>query len=138
MDNIQDRKLGAGIITICIINLIVQGFLMVGYLTVLFMNDLLKEKAPSLGLDPSIYNRTATIIPMILSILVIVSVILIFCKKALGVYGYFISVVLITINSIITAGFSKSIFTSLIFPALMAYFIYKKKSVFGFASKEDI
>lgn len=138
MDNIQDRKLGAGIITICIINLIVQGFLMVGYLTVLFMNDLLKEKAPSLGLDPSIYNRTATIIPMILSILVIVSVILIFCKKALGVYGYFISVVLITINSIITAGFSKSIFTSLIFPALMAYFICKKKSVFGFASKEDI
>lgn len=138
MENIQKKKLGAGIITICIINLIAQGFLMVGYLTILFMNDFLKEQASLQGIDPNMYNRTTVIIPFILTTLVIVSVILIFCKKAIGVYGYFISVILITINSIITAGFSKSIFTSLIFPALMAYFIYKKKSVFGFASKEDI
>lgn len=144
MENIQERKLGAGIITISVLHLI--GFVIGSFSTVssIINNDALVEAASVLGADPSIYAPSKLIISLVLSTLLAISVILILFKKSLGVYGYFTVTVISLINSIISVssiGFSGlvifSLVLSLIFPALMALFIHKRKYVFGFASKED-
>lgn len=138
MENNQERKLGAGIITMSVIHLAIYILAMVGLAMSFFMRDIIKERIQSAGLDPSVINPTQIAISLILSIIVIIAVILILCKKAIGVYTYFIWAALIIINSIITAGFSISILSSLILPGLMGFFIYKRRYIFGFETKEDI
>lgn len=146
MENIQERKLGAGIITISVLHLI--GFVIGGFSSIrsIVNYDSVVESFSALGLDPNIYvpSPSKIIVSLVLSVLLAISVILILSKKSLGVYGYFTITVISLINSImsvISIGFSGlvilSLGLSLIFPALMALFIHKRKYVFGFASKED-
>lgn len=138
MENNQERKLGAGIITMSVIHLVIYTLAIIGLAINIFMNDTITQQLELLGADTSAINPTQLTISLILSVLMFIAVILILCKKAIGVYAYFIITVIDIINTIITSGFNiVSLLISLIFPTLMGFFIYKKKYVFGFKSKED-
>ena len=130
---INNQKLGGGIMTICILTLIGFVFTLFSSITMLTGRDKIVESYKTLGLDTSLIPSAGqTIIGLILSILIALSVILILMKKSIGIYGYFIAEIISIIASIIFAGFSiLNIVLSLIFPILMAIFISKRKSVFG-------
>lgn len=138
MENNQERKLGAGIITMSVIHLVIYTLAIIGLAINIFMSDTITQQLELLGADTSAINPTQLMISLILSVLMFIAVILILCKKAIGVYAYFIITVIDIINTIITSGFNiVSLLISLIFPTLMGFFIYKKKYVFGFKAKED-
>lgn len=130
---INNQKLGGGIMTICILTLIGFVITLFSSITMLTGRDKIVESYKTLGLDTSLIPSTGqTVISLILSILIALSVILILMKKSIGIYGYFIAEIISIIASIIFAGFSiLNIVLSLIFPILMAIFISKRKSVFG-------
>lgn len=130
---INNQKLGGGIMTICILTLIGFVFTLFSSITMLTGRDKIVESYKTLGLDTSLIPSAGqTIIGLILSILIALSVILILMKKSIGIYGYFIAEIISIIASIIFAGFSiLNIVLSLIFPILMAIFISKRKFVFG-------
>ena len=130
---INNQKLGGGIMTICILTLIGFVFTLFSSITMLTGRDKIVESYKTLGLDTSLIPSAGqTIIGLILSILIALSVILILMKKSIGIYGYFIVEIISIIASIIFSGFSiLNIILSLIFPILMAIFISKRKFVFG-------
>lgn len=130
---INNQKLGGGIMTICILTLIGFVITLFSSITMLTGRDKIVESYKTLGLDTSLIPSTGqTVISLILSILIALSVILILMKKSIGIYGYFIAEIISIIASIIFAGFSiLNIVLSLIFPILMAIFISKRKVVFG-------
>lgn len=130
---INNQKLGGGIMTICILTLIGFVITLFSSITMLTGRDKIVESYKTLGLDTSLIPSTGqTVISLILSILIALSVILILMKKSIGIYGYFIAEIISIVASIIFAGFSiLNIVLSLIFPILMAIFISKRKSVFG-------
>ena len=130
---INNQKLGGGIMTICILTLIGFVITLFSSITMLTGRDKIVESYKTLGLDTSIIPSTGqTVISLILSILIALSVILILMKKSIGIYGYFIAEIISIVASIIFAGFSiLNIVLSLIFPILMAIFISKRKVVFG-------
>lgn len=138
MENNQERKLGAGIITMSVIHLVIYALAIVGLAINVFMGDAISQQLEQYGADASAINPTVITISLVLSIVMFIAVILILCKKAIGVYAYFIVTIIDIINTLITSGFVLwSFLVSLIFPVLMGFFIYKRKYVFGFASKED-
>lgn len=130
---INNQKLGGGIMTICILTLIGFVITLFSSITMLTGRDKIVESYKTLGLDTSLIPSTGqTVISLILSILIALSVILILMKKSIGIYGYFIAEIISIIASIIFSGFSiLNIILSLIFPILMAILISKRKFVFG-------
>lgn len=86
-------------------------------------------------------TSTELIISIILSLLLLVGIILILLKKQIGVYTFFTVEIINIIYSLIMNGLNLSVLIStligLILPGLLAYFIYKKKELFGFEIKEN-
>lgn len=126
----ENKKLGAGIIIITI--LVVLGSILgiVGDLGSIFLGDLVVETYDGEVIQSTVSN-SQLIIDIILKIIFLISAILIFMKKSLGIYCYFIVVIISIIASIIFNGFSIAIISSLILPILMAIFVAKKREVFG-------
>lgn len=137
MENSKERKLGAGIITMSVIHLVIYTFAIIGLAINVFMPDLVNQQLEMMGVDSSSINPTLVTISLILAVIIFISVILILFKKSIGVYAFFIGIVINLISSIISAGFNLGLLGDLILPGLMAFFIYKRKHVFGFPSKED-
>ena len=80
-------------------------------------------------------NMPSAVISLILSILLVVSLILLLQKKAIGVYGYFVIELVSIVVSIIFNGFSLlSLIMSLIFPIIMLCLVKGKTEVFGIGS----
>ena len=136
MENENRVKLGAGIITISIIEIVFGVIGILSSIVYLFMADSTLDTISSIyaqqGLDfnelmPSNFQM---IVSIILSLLLLICIILILAKKTIGVYGYFILEAILIVFSIICNGFSFTIIFSLIIPALYAFFIYKKKEIF--------
>lgn len=129
MENQKQEKIGAGIITLSVIQIIFYAFGIFGCL-MFFMppvQEIMGEFYAQTGL-----TTTTVIINLIFTILLLASVILILMKKSIGVYLYFLITAASIIYTIIMTGFSiTNLISSLIFPILMAYFIYKKKTLFG-------
>lgn len=134
----QPKKIGAGIITISILQFIGSFLGIVGVIYSYFMKDkvaglLPADQAAKVGSALSFSN---IIITVVLSLLIVVSIILILKKKTAGIYMYFTCIIINIIYSIVKSGFSFTIITSLIFPILMAVFINMDKEVF-FSKKEE-
>ncbi|MDZ4992727.1 hypothetical protein GNF80_07015 [Clostridium perfringens] len=129
MENQKQEKIGAGIITLSVIQIIFYAFGILGCL-MFFMpsvQEIMGEFYAQTGL-----TTTTVIINLIFTILLLAGVILILMKKSIGVYLYFLITAASIIYTIIMTGFSiTNLISSLIFPILMAYFIYKKKTLFG-------
>lgn len=128
MENTQSQKLGAGIITISIIQLIGAIFSVFGSIILFLSKDKIINELQKTG--QSIASDTQITITLILQLLLAISVILILLKKSIGIYSYFTVVAISIIYSIISTGFQWIIILSLIFPILMAIFINKKKNLF--------
>ena len=135
----ENKKLGGGILTISIIYLVFLGFGLIGSIISLSTLDQINSVMAQMGgiqLTP-----TELIISIILSFILLFGIILILLKKQIGVYTFFTVEIINIIYSLIMDGLSLSVLIStlisLILPVLLAYFIYKKKELFGFESKEN-
>lgn len=126
----ENKKLGAGIIIIAILVILGSVLGIVGDLGIMFFGDLVVETYDGEVIQSTVSN-SQFIIDIILKIIFIISAILIFMKKSLGVYSYFVLVIISIIASIIFNGFSIAIISSLILPVLMIIFVARKREVFG-------
>ncbi|MDD3224155.1 MAG: hypothetical protein PHX70_05525 [Clostridium sp.] len=129
MENDQSRKLGAGILTVSIIEFIVQALGILGCLVELTMKDQIDASLKQMGKSVNVPQSTY-VITLIFSVLMIISVILILLKNIVGVAGYFLICIVNIIYSIAKTGFQTSLLLSFILPILMAIFIYQKKDLY--------
>ena len=133
MENIKKPKVGAGIKTMSIIQLVFSGFGLISIRNFFTNNEKTNAALRSLKL-PEVTNITITI-GLVFSIILAISVILILKKKELGVYIYFIAQVAQIVYSIVIYGFTPLLITAVIAPVitgiLMGIFIWKKKEIFA-------
>lgn len=127
MENLQSQKLGAGIIIISIIYFILSIAGVFGTIVLFTQKDTLTKQGITLPL-----TNTQMIINLILQLLLLIAIILILFKKSIGVYSYFLLVILDLINTIMDSGFKWTILLSLILPILMAICINRKRKLFNF------
>lgn len=133
MENVQKPKVGAGILTISIIELVLMGFALIGFVTNFLMKDKMKAQLKEMGIPET--PTSTLIISLIITIIVILGIILILKKKELGIYIYFTAEVASIVFSMVSAGFKPIMLLSLIIPALMGFFIWKKKEIFSSEAK---
>ncbi|MCB2354906.1 hypothetical protein [Clostridium estertheticum] len=129
MENVQKPKVGAGIKTMSIIQLVFSGFGLIGFIMILLMKDTIKTAG-----GPEV-TTSYLIISLVLLIITTIGIILILMKKELGIYIYFIAEVASIVYSIVINGFKPLDILSLIIPALMGIFIWKKKEIFSTETK---
>ncbi|MDQ0148691.1 hypothetical protein ACFO6R_00950 [Eubacterium multiforme] len=129
MENEKNQKIGGGLLTLIIFQIISSTFGIIQFILMLLpkTKDLFNNKY----YEKIISNPTLVVILLIFTCLTLISMIFLLFKNVIGIYIYFVVTALSIIQSIIFNGFSKYIFISLIFPALMAFLIYRKKHIFG-------
>ena len=135
----ENKKLGGGILTISILYLVFLSFGLIGSIITFSTLDQINAVSAQMGMPQ--LTSTQLIVDLILSLILLVGVILILLKKKIGVYTFFTVIIINVIYSLIMNGFNITILITtligLILPGLLAYFIYKKKEVFGFESNEN-
>jgi hypothetical protein len=129
MENIQKPKVGASIKTMSIIQLVVSGFGIIGFIISIFTKD--KTNALLKGSGVPEITTSVLIIGLVFSIILGISVILILMKKELGIYIYFIAVVAQIVYGIVSTGFKPLSLVGLVMPVLMGIFIWKKKEIYS-------
>ena len=131
MENVQKPKVGAGIKTMSIIQLVFSGFGLIGLVMTFFMKDTLKTAGV-----PAIPTSTI-IISLVFIIIITLGIILILMKKELGIYIYFIAEVANIVYSIVSNGFKPASLVGLVIPVLMGIFIWKKREIFSSETKTE-
>ena len=112
----ENQKLGAGII-------IITGLTLLSSVLGIFINlNIIFGKNPMFEA-----KKFHLIIDTIFRVVFLLSTSLIFMKKSLGIYLYFLTVIISIIVSIILHGFSPNVISSLILPAFMTTFVSQKK-----------
>lgn len=131
----KENKLGAGIITLSVLTIIsvfITYFSNICLLIPSVQNNLKQKGIP---IEKLAINNVIIAIGLISATILLISIILILLKKALGIYLYYLLFLANLIYSIVLKGFNKFLIFSIIFPALFGYFLYKKKHLYGFESK---
>ena len=138
MEEKQVRKLGAGIKIITWFYIIVVGFVILATIPSIFFRDAINELIVHTG-QPQITDSMmpALYISVIMYIIKFAAAIMILRKSKIGVFAFFGITILSTVYSFITGPVGISSFIGLIPPALLGYFIYKKKEVFGFGESDN-
>lgn len=135
----ENKKLGGGIITISVIYLVTLGFGLLTSIGSFAMLDEINSTAAQFGLPET--TKVDLIISIVLNSLLLAGVILILCKKKFGVYTFFTVIIVNIIHSLIMKGFNVATLigtlVGLILPGLLAFFVYKKKDIFGFENNEN-
>ena len=135
----ENKKLGGGIITISVIYLVTLGFGLLTSIGSFAMLDEINSTAAQFGLPET--TTVDLIISIVLNSLLLAGVILILCKKKFGVYTFFTVIIVNIIHSLIMNGFNVAnligTLVGLILPGLLAFFVYKKKDIFGFENNEN-
>ncbi|MGL5352049.1 MAG: hypothetical protein ACRDA5_01840 [Clostridium sp.] len=130
----EEKKLGGGIITCSIIYIVFLIFGILGNIFLLvgrgFMEEALEQSGQS-DLMTAI-SPTVVSISLAITVLLLISIILLMLKKKIGVIGTFSLVAINIIVNIVVSGFGVTILIGLILPGLLGYFVYKKRSIFGF------
>lgn len=133
MENQKKNKLGAGIITISVIQIVASVFSIL--YSVLLLTPSFQENITAIlgaSLDQLGITSVTIIIGLVATILDLLGIILILRKKAIGLYIYLLVTAANIIYSIVMVGFSIStLISALILPLLMTFFVYKKKELFG-------
>jgi len=132
----QLEKIGGGIKAIAIINLVFEAFVIIGAIVSILFKDSINATAKNAGLKTTI-SSSDFIIPIIISVLIIISLILILLKNAIGVIAYFIIFIGNEVYSIIQNGFTPLMLIAFILPILMAIFVYQKRSIFKIKREEE-
>ncbi|MBU5227290.1 hypothetical protein KQI36_11640 [Clostridium senegalense] len=135
-NNVNDMKLGAGIITMSVLTLIGSALAVLVCVFQILFKDKIQQF--STGIEGAVLDPVTIAISLAMSLIVVVSIILILRKKSLGVYMYGTMEIISTIYSLIMNP-ENIIWTlvGLIFPLLMGFFIYKKRAIFGFKNKNS-
>ncbi|MBE6052309.1 MAG: hypothetical protein E7212_00120 [Clostridium sartagoforme] len=128
-DTVERKKVGAGIITMSILDFFGQFFVTVGCLVNIFAKDLMQAYMQAMGLS-SEATTMQFVITLIISLVITISVILILLKKPIGAYLFIGIEVLSFIYNSIISGVNILTPLNLIFPALMIFFIYRKKDIY--------
>lgn len=135
----ENKKLGGGILAISILYLVFLSLGLMGNIISFSTLDQINAVSAQMGMPQ--LTSTELIISIILNLVLVIAIILILLKKKIGVYAFFTVIIINVIYSLIMNGLSVFILIStligLILPGLLAYFIYKKKEVFGFESNEN-
>lgn len=134
MENEKNNKVGAGILTVAIIQFVLSGFGILFLGLGLLFKDAINAQLKSMG-NETIPDggQISIIISFIFTVLSIVGLILILRKKAIGIYLYFAVEVLERIFGAITQDVNIiGLIVGLILPVLMAIFVYKKRALYGF------
>lgn len=132
------EKLGAGVVTISILILITAILSSTGSVISLTMGDDINNILVESGqIDTSLLPTTTDyIISLVTSVLTGIFATLILFKNRIGVFGYFTVAILNNVYSLILNGITVTSLISLVlglsFLALYGFFIYKKRSVYGF------
>lgn len=134
MENEKNNKVGAGILTVAIIQFVLSGFGILFLGLGLLFKDAINAQLKSMGNHPiPDGGQISIIISFIFMVLAIIGLILILRKKAIGIYLYFAVQVLDKIFGAITQGVNIiGLIVGLILPVLMAIFVYKKRALYGF------
>ena len=125
MENTQKAKVGAGIKTMSIIQLVFMGITLLGLVMTLFMTSAAKDQLKTMGLPET--PTSTIIISLIVTLLIILGTILILMKKEMGIYIYFVAQVANFVYGIVINGFKPLELVGLIIPVLMGIFIWQKK-----------
>ena len=131
MKESNESKLGPGILSVSIIQLVIYIFALAGMILTFLFYGSANQQAAFTDPDGSI-TTGRLMISLVLLVLLILGVVLILLKKAVGVYIYFICVLINIVFLFINNSDTINILFNLILPLLMAYFIFRKKELFGF------
>ncbi|MBW9146598.1 hypothetical protein KTC92_07550 [Clostridium sp. CM027] len=137
MENVKKPKVGAGIKTMSIIQLIISGFGLIAIIIALLMKDKLAAQYKTMGMDVPQVSTSAYIISLVIITIITIGIILILMKKELGIYIYFTATVANIVYTIVSDGFKPVSLVGLIIPALMGFFIWKKREIFSTDTKTE-
>ena len=127
----NEGKLGGGIIAVMVIQLIANGFALIGNIVLFGAADAFNEQLAIMGMTETI-TTPQLIVSLILSVAMIIACILILMKKKIGLMVYGAIALIGIIVNIIFSGFSIiSIISSLIFPAILFALASKRMEVFN-------
>ncbi|MCR1950841.1 hypothetical protein NSA50_07165 [Clostridium sp. DSM 100503] len=130
-ENVEKKSVGAGIITMSVLDLFGQFFITIGCLVNIFAKDLVSNMIAEAGVSAGEQATTTDfVITLAISLIITIAVILILCKKPIGAFIFIGIEVLSFIYSAITSGVSLLTLLNLVFPALMIFFLYKKKDIY--------
>jgi len=128
MENVQKPKVGAGILTMSIIQLVIYGFGLIGSIRNITNLDAVNAQLKAVGFPET--TMSAIIIGLVFTVIIVIGIILILMKKELGIYIYFIAIVASIVYAIVSSGFSPWMLLNLIMPVLTGIFIWNKKEIF--------
>ena len=127
-------KLGAGIISLSIIQIIFISFSIIGYISFLIPST--KDLLGNDFYDKLNLNEVTIKIYIAISIITIISLLLILFKRNIGIYTYItISLISIIFTNIMNGFNIIAILRGMIIPVLMAWLLYKKNYI-NFNKKE--
>ncbi|WP_291651202.1 hypothetical protein [Clostridium sp.] len=130
MENyVEKKRVGAGIITMSVLYLIGQTFVILGSLFDILFEEQANKILAETGIGGQV-NIVQVTITLVISLIITISIILILCKKPTGAFLFIGIEVLSFIYSAIISGVSLLTPLNLIFPGLMIFFIYKKKDIY--------
>lgn len=133
----EEKKLGGGIITCSVLNIIIYGFAAFGMGIFVVARPMIEKVLEEQGQVATLegLSQGKVIITFAIMLLSLIATIIILFKKKIGVFAYFGLVVINIVYGLATG--EKFSIIGLIIPALLAFFIYKKRSVFGFYDPES-
>lgn len=131
-NTVETKKAGAGIITMSVLYLFGQFLVILGSLVIIIGKDSIISYYESMGLAEVAtgINIAEMSITLAISVIITISVILLLLKKPIGAYMFIGVEILSFIFKAISSGIGIGSFIMLIFPALMIFFIYKKKDIY--------
>lgn len=130
MENIDNNKrVGAGIITMSALYLFGQTFTILGCLINIFGKDFISNVLAETGTGAQV-NTAQIVITLVKSLIITTAVILILFKKSIGAFLFIGIEILSFVYSAIIAGVNIYTPLNLIFPALMIFFMYRKKDIY--------
>lgn len=128
MENKNEQKLSTGLKVVSIIELVISAFAIFGLLVNLTMGDKVNSILQAQGIEA--VSKGEVIISMIIVVFSVLGIILMLLKKQVGVYIYFITCLTDIICTVIMKGFHiGGVISSLIWAALMLYFVNKNKHI---------
>lgn len=132
MENNQNQKIGGGILTVSIIQIVFSALGLFFMIIFFIFKDAIEELIASSGQILPETPANAMVISIVFLLITLTGTILIITKKSVGIYLYFGGTIVSLLYSVVTTGLHPNIFLSLILPVLMGVFVYQKKEIYGF------
>lgn len=131
MENNQNRKIGGGILTVSIIQMVFSALGLFFMIVFLVFKDAIEEFIASSGQVVPNTPVDAMVISIVFMLVILAGIILIMAKNVIGVYLYFGGTIISLLYTAVTSGLHPNMLLSLILPVLMGIFVYQKRELYG-------